>query len=113
MRGRARSVAVVCIALLLLTTLAAYQNRARGQIRNRDGAPVSQCQVDFYLGREPQPSYRVYSDRNGFFYLDNPTAGRYQVLVSQGKRSYRFDEVSIKNDGSKSYMRPDVLVVPW
>jgi hypothetical protein len=112
-RGRMRRVAIICVSLLLLTALSAPQNRLRGQVRNRSGGGESQCQIDFYFGKDPQPLYKIYNDQNGYFYLDDPKPGQYQVVVSQGTRNYRFQDVSISNDGSKSYLNPDVFVVPW
>ena len=107
MRHRAM---LICVAFLLLTVgNLASQVRVQGQIRNRNGGPESQCQVDFHYRGDQQPSYRVYSDTNGYFYLDNPSSGPYVVRVYQGNRSYIFDKVHI--DGAK--LVPDVLVVNW
>ena len=110
---RLRRVVLVCMSLLLLTALSSQQTRVRGQIKNRDGAPESQCQVDFYWGNQQDITYRVYSDQNGYFYLDDPKYGSYLVVVAQGPRTYRFSDVSVFNEGSKTLLKPDVLVVPW
>jgi len=100
--------AMICVAFLLLSVVGhAFQNRVRGQIRDSNGGPQAQCQIDFYRPNQPNLMYRVYSDQGGFFYLDNPERGPYSVTVSQGNRSNRFD-VTITNS-----LNPEVLVVRW
>lgn len=106
-----RRLAVICTSLLLLTALSAQQNRVRGQIRNGNGGPEPQCQVDFFWNQQQELTYRVYSDKNGFFYLDNPRPGPYHVVVSRGTNAYSLNDVSVSADGAK--LVPDVFVVPW
>ena len=105
-----RRAILICVAFVLLTMAdLTSQSRLRGQVRNRNGGAESQCQIDFYFKQEPQPSYRVYSDSNGYFYLDNPQDGPYSVTVNQGNRSDRFDKVQIRD----AKLIPDILVVNW
>jgi hypothetical protein len=96
--------------LLLLTVCAsvaeARQQQLRGQVVNRDGV-AQECQVDFYLGRDL--AYRLTSDRQGYFYLNNPKFGDYRVIVVQGSRRNEFKRVAIDANG----LHPPTLVVPW
>lgn len=107
---RRQAIAIVGIALLFLTAsgLAVQTTRAVGQVRSRGGAPLANCQLDFFLGDGQKPVYRAYTDRGGSFFIENPRNGKYSVVVIQGGRSARL-VVSIS--GSK--LDPAVLHVPW
>jgi hypothetical protein len=93
------------ILLLSVIDLPA-QNRIRGRVVDRNGAPRAQCQVEFNVGQ--QQRYRVYSDPSGYFFLDSPQRGTYAVVVSQGSRSAQF-KVTVNEFG----LSPAVLVVSW
>ncbi len=108
---RLRRRAIICAGLLLLTLSVSSQNRTRGQVRNREGGPEPKCQIDFVWNQGPGLTYRVYSDQDGFFYLDDPNPGLYAVTVTQGDRSYPISkDVYIDKEGN---LKPSVLVVPW
>jgi hypothetical protein len=102
---------LACILLILMSfglTSDALQQQVRGQVVNRDGVP-QQCQVDFFAGSGTDLQYRQVTDRQGYFYLNNPKPGAYRVVVVQGKRTFEFKRVDIDRSG----LRPKTLVVPW
>ncbi len=84
------------------------QSQLRGQVVNRDGVP-QQCQVDFFPGTSTEPQYRQTSDKQGYFYLNNPKHGTYRVVVAQGNRRDEFKKVTIDPYG----LHPSTLVVRW
>ena len=97
--------------LLLLIVCAssadAQQKRTlRGQVVNRDGVG-QQCQIDFYKGNDV--AYRLSSDKQGYFYVNNAEFGTYRVVVVQGNRQEEFNKVTIDSNG----LRPPTLVVRW
>jgi len=97
------------LALLVLAwtlPMAARQGQVRGQVVNRDGVP-QQCQVDFYAGADL--AYRLTSNGQGYFYVNNPRGGAYRVVVLQGNRQSEFRRVTIDDYG----LHPATLVVPW
>jgi hypothetical protein len=99
----------VSLVLLVLTfslPLSAGQKQVRGQVANRDGVP-QQCQVAFYTGADL--AYRLASNGQGYFYINNPRAGAYRVVVVQGSRQAEFRRVTIDDSG----LHPATLVVPW
>jgi Carboxypeptidase regulatory-like domain len=96
------------VALLLLATGYAAQNRIVGQVQSRNGAGLPGCQLDFYYGNQGQLTYRAYTDEGGNFFLDGPQPGPYTVTVFQGGRSHNF-KVNI----DQSTLSPNVLQVPW
>ena len=98
-------------SLLLLLIVCApvadtRQQQLRGQVVNRDGQ-AQQCQIDFYAGADL--AYRLTSDRQGYFYLNNPKFGAYRVIVVQRNRQNEFKRVTIDANG----LHPATLVVPW
>jgi hypothetical protein len=108
---RLRRRAIICAGLLVLTLIGlSSQPRTRGQVRNRDGGAQPNCQIDFFRNPGTELTYRVYSDQNGYFYLDGPNPGPYAVNVTQGDRFYRIDKVYIDE---KWNLNPPTLVVPW
>ena len=90
---RLRRRAIIFAGLLLLTLSVSSQNRTSGQVRNRDGGPEPKCQIDFFWNQGPELTYRVYSDHDGFFFLNDPNRGcvrgkcdaREQVPPNQGR----------------------------
>jgi len=103
------------VSLLLLLFLIvcgpageARQQQIKGQVVNRDGVP-QQCQVDFYIGSNSNPVWRLTSDKQGYFYINNPRDGGYRVVVVQGSQQDEFKRVSIDQYG----LHPATLVVRW
>ena len=84
----------------------AQQQRVRGQVINRDGAP-QQCQVNFYIADKRY--YGLTTDYNGYFVLTSPQHATYRVEVVQGNRRHEFASVVIDTNG----LRPQTLVVSW
>ena len=107
---RLRRRAIIFAGLLLLTLSVSSQNRTSGQVRNRDGGPEPKCQIDFFWNQGPELTYRVYSDHDGFFFLNDPNRGSYAVNVTQGNRFHQIKDVYIDKQGN---LKPSVLVVPW
>jgi hypothetical protein len=97
-------IAMLCVGLLLLETVA-YAQQVKGTVINRDGAARSGCQVDF-AGKAA--TYRVWTNPEGAFFLDNPLHGDYTVTVRQGDLSQTF-QVFVNQDG----LHPSNLAVDW
>jgi hypothetical protein len=95
------------LLLLLVIGFAAHTlaQQFRGQVVNRDGVP-QRCQVEFFIGNDLQ--LRVFTDDQGYFYVNNPKWGGYRVSVTQGPNRNDID-VSIDQYG----LHPSTLVVRW
>jgi hypothetical protein len=101
------------VSILLLVTICgltghARQRQVRGQVVNRDGVP-QQCQVDFFMTTGTDPQYRLTSNREGYFYLNDPRNGTYRVVVVQRNQHEEFKRVTIDQSG----LHPSTLVVRW
>jgi hypothetical protein len=99
-------VAFTLLLLFVCTAIGEAQQQVRGQVVNRDGA-AQQCQLAFYAGSEVV--YRVTTDRQGYFYLNNPRYGTYRVVAVQGSRQGDFSRVTVDGSG----LHPATLVVQW
>jgi hypothetical protein len=101
-----RLASLLLILIVYASSADALQQQVRGRVVNRDGA-AQQCQVDFYADKDL--AYRLTSDKQGYFYLNNPRFGTYRVVAVQGNRRDEFRAVTIDQYG----LHPPTLVVQW
>lgn len=101
------------IAVLLLAALAVGSAlwaawEVPGRVVNRDGAGVSYCRVDFYVGNSDSPRYSVTTNADGVLYLTDPSYGDYRVKVSKYDREQWFN-ARVDQNG----LNPREFVVYW
>ena len=82
--------------------IGAAQRQVVGRIIARNGHPLPNCDIAFYLARNQPPLHRARTNNDGYFSWVNPRYGTFSVLV--GKQWF---DVTIDGGG----MRPSTLVV--
>ena len=81
--------------------IAGAQHQVVGRIIARNGYPIPNCDVAFYIARRDF-MFRARTNGDGYFSLVNPRSGTYSVFVQN-----QWFDVTIDAHG----MRPSTLVV--
>ena len=104
---RAR-IAIALWLTLILSGIAAAQQRVSGRVIDRNGSPQPRCVVEFFGNLKAPPVYRVTANEGGQFFVDNPRLGPYTVFVRQGARQHQLT-VTVTQQG----LQPSTIVVSW